>query len=504
MNTKPKIILVDDIASTDKDVKNGLENIGITPEITFINPKDREIPIEEEMPTDDELNVFDLALIDLELYSPDDRKYHLKNLAGGMRVLPYLRKNAPWLPVISVSKLFSDEDPSIHAIAGSFGFDGQIPRVLFPTNKITREIWNTVIEQAIHLRKRAVLTNDYFKATEQTVDYEKVICDPPDLKDELDKNFPPWKNLILNCFYYSEQIVLSTIPGGFSGAITLKAEAVENKVGKSTVGNWLLKISKNPSKLNKEVYAHQKMIRSGQEYARTVPLLWNSVLVEDGIGVIGYQFASNTKTALECLLDKDSNVTTLCNEVEDMFREMYSSEKIEAKLRISFSELINKWFSLQKIKNIAKYFKGHSFGKTLETIAAGNNPDKVPNAIKPTTAWLHGDLHLRNVLIGERNVLIDFARSDFGAVVIDLAKFISDLFLRTKELRSTKHSIFDQTGRYEILPGIASMNNIITLNDDDKALYEILVKLYLAFALDYPDVDEESKVWIMNTISDTV
>ena len=139
MNTNPRILLVDDIASTDADVIDGLINIGITPDIEFINPKDRKILIEDKLPKRSELDEYDIALIDIELYSPNaEEKYDLELFSGGTKVLPYLRKNAPWIPTIAASKLFSEEDPAMQTLAGSFGFDGQIPRKMFPTRKIRR------------------------------------------------------------------------------------------------------------------------------------------------------------------------------------------------------------------------------------------------------------------------------------------------------------------------------------------------------------------------------
>lgn len=494
MERNIKILLVDDISSTDFDVKNALERIGMSPEITFISPKNRTKPIEEELPKPHDLNEYDIALIDLELYSPKDGKYEVKNLSGGMNVLPYLRKHAPWLPVIAASKLFSEENPAMHSLAGSFGFDGQIPRKMFPTEIITKEVWNIIIDQAILLRKKSVLTEEYNIRKSNAITDDNIIEDNSELKEFLNNNFSSYKKLIKDCFFYSDQIFLSKIPGGFSGAITLKAKVIEKNIERSTSGNWLVKISKSPSKLNQEVIAHQRMIRSGQEYARTVPLLWSGVIAEKNIGLIAYQYADNTVTALEFLVN--NNAIKLCNELKSLFQGLYNSTKLEMNQNNTFISLINRWFSLENLKKTTELLPNGSYKKVLKIISNGDTPKGVPTILNNTFCWLHGDLHLRNILIGERNVLIDFARSGFGPIVLDLAKYTSDLLISAEEFKNYDidfSKIYNNTTLFKTLSPITKLFN---LNNNDIILFEVLVKIYFAIALGYPDVDDNTKRWI--------
>ncbi|MEW6685567.1 MAG: phosphotransferase [Candidatus Edwardsbacteria bacterium] len=501
MNTNPNILLIDDISSTEGDVKAGLENIGITPSIKFVDPKDRRIPIEQRLPSSEELNEFDLALVDLQLYSPIGEKYDWKNLTGGTNVLPYLRKNAPWLPVIAASKLFAKEDPVIQCLAGSFGFDGQIEREMLPAFKMTRPIWNKVIDQAILLRKRAVLGADFEPEKSKYLDFNKIIINDNGLKNELDFCFPQWKQIVTECFYYADQIILTLISGGFSDSTTLKVEVIEKGIGKTTYGNWLVKISNNLWRLNLEVQSHQKMIRSGLEYARTVPLLWNGVLSESRVGLIAYQFATNTQTAHQYILNPINDILRLCEEFMPMLKGLYPKEKIDDKQGLEFSEVFSVWFSYEKLKKAASQLQNNNFKSTLLDIADKKTPKNIPSVIKPSYCWLHGDLHLRNILLGERHVLIDFARSKPGPLVLDLAKLISDLLLRSDKLRGDNFSFSIQNNTHFLFNKVLScINNLFLLNDHDRILYELLIKVYLAIALEYPDVDDNTKYWIRNNL----
>lgn len=183
MNNKPHILLVDDKSSALSDIKSALEENAMDPTFEFITPKDRKIPVEKELPSNSQLDSYDVALIDLQFYDPIDGQYDLKNLAGGTKVLPYLRENSPWLPTIAFSKLFSDEHEALQAVAGSFGFDGHIPRRLFPLNKINRNLWKIIVNQAVLLRKRAVLGAEFDPEKAQAINDDNIICNPAELKD---------------------------------------------------------------------------------------------------------------------------------------------------------------------------------------------------------------------------------------------------------------------------------------------------------------------------------
>src|SRR6266545_6724773 len=107
---QPQILLVDDIQSVEEDIRIALTNIGQPPEIDYRCPKNRDIPFGCALPEGPEFNKYDLALIDLELFPiTSDLDYVQEDLRGGTEVLPYLRQEAPWLPVIAISRLFKRE-----------------------------------------------------------------------------------------------------------------------------------------------------------------------------------------------------------------------------------------------------------------------------------------------------------------------------------------------------------------------------------------------------------
>ena len=134
------------------------------------------------------------------------------------------------------------------------------------------------------------------------------------------------------------------------------------------------------------------------------------------------------------------------------------------------------------------------------TIADGKTVKNIPGVLKPNLCWLHGDLHLRNILLGERNVLIDFARSKMGPLVLDLAKFASDLLLRVDELRTDEFPVSIENKNHLLLQVLYPINNLFNFNKDDIILYDIFLKIYLAIALDYPDVDDKAKEWVIKKL----
>src|SRR4051812_36242212 len=97
-----KILLVDNDGTIENEIYNALnKKAGIIADIDFFQPKDRNIRFGCKLPEGIEFEKYDLALVDLELFMPynDPTNYKPEDLRGGTEVLPYIRQEAPWLPV---------------------------------------------------------------------------------------------------------------------------------------------------------------------------------------------------------------------------------------------------------------------------------------------------------------------------------------------------------------------------------------------------------------------
>lgn len=495
MNDNINILLVDDVSLVKDELINNLRKIGVKANVDFRMPKFDQSII-DELPKGDELNNYDLALIDLELYPlRQSVEYLPEDLAGGTEVLPYLRKVAPWLPIIAMSRLYSEAAKSFFAIAGSYGFDGQLPRHIVVSSSFSRTLWDYLITRAKILRKNSILGYSF--------KHPNVLLKPiinPDTKLILDKKFPTWESICQQIFYFGDKYSASPIGEGFSGAMTLKTKVTEKTISETTESLWLLKISQNPQKAHEEVQSHLAFMRSGFEYARTVPLLWPGVIVENGIAAIAYQFAEATEVAYDKVNNFEST-NKVCGELKTLFHSLYNNEKISKDDSV-VSNIISDWFSMDIVKESIKLIPSVTINKIGLKFKKGTNHNFLSEIVSYQRCWLHGDMHLRNILMGKRNVLIDFARSKPGPIVIDLAKFSTDLLLKITEFQE---DTFPSWGTECLLNrAIKPISSIIILHEDDVKLYNLFLILYLVVALTYKDITPTSKKYIKNIIKSYV
>src|SRR5688572_19777770 len=153
-----KILLVDDMKSIVSEVKKALSMLSVESDIDLRCPEDPNIEFGCELPRGTDLDGYDLALVDLELFPTKASLYYEPgDLRGGTEVLPYLRKEAPWLPVLAESRLYLKEAEHFLAVAGSFGFDGHLPRDIFRKGMIDKNLWELLISTARDLRKKAII-----------------------------------------------------------------------------------------------------------------------------------------------------------------------------------------------------------------------------------------------------------------------------------------------------------------------------------------------------------
>jgi hypothetical protein len=142
-DTPLRVLLIDD-KGIKQTIGDSLRDIGVVKEvddIVFIQPDDRSPHLEFgcKLPAGEELDAFDLALVDLELLPLWDNDDTRSSLIGGSGVLPYLRREAPWLPVIAESRLFRTEVALGLPIALSFGFDGHFPQTEFKNKNLKKK-----------------------------------------------------------------------------------------------------------------------------------------------------------------------------------------------------------------------------------------------------------------------------------------------------------------------------------------------------------------------------
>jgi hypothetical protein len=481
---KCRILLVDDHPQVEKDLLNALERLGVVAEIDLRVPLDRERPFGCDLPQGTELENYDLAMIDLELfrkfrtplrYSPDD-------LRGGTEVLPYLRQEAPWLAAIALSGHFTSEIRDFLVTAGSFGFDGALPKTLLQSGdsdepELKRGVWDNLLEMAHERRRVAAIGESVYHKNDRVVEVEI-------LEEERES-----RTLLKTMFFFARKVTLERLRGGFTGAKVFRAFAQLETQEALHEGEWLVKLHSSPRKLHAEAQAHMRMTRSGVDFARVVPLLWRSVLFEKGTAGIAYQFASGTVEAAS-MMGKIS-IDKICQKVAAVVEQFYGDGIRE---RGFARRIAQDWIDVEKVVQ----FADSSFGEAFNLIAAlkdGSDHSTLNSAVRYQQCLLHGDLHLGNIMLGDRDLLIDFARSGFGPLALDAAKLVSDILLRDANVRgATFPGWSDDKAKINLVT--RPLRQVFRLDGDDILLYDIFLLFFLCTALGYPDVSSDAKEWI--------
>lgn len=492
------ILLVDDMKPIKSEIEGALKRIGIIADIDFRCPEQRDMPFGCAMPEEQEFDKYDMALVDLELFPPrSDITYSPEDLRGGTEVLPYIRKEAPWLPVIAESRLFTKEAEHFLSVGGSFGFDGHLPQQIFLSPFFNRRLWDGLLERAKYLRRRTVLGEI---VTLRAHTPEIRVTDQ--VKEKLDSKFKSWHALSQAVFCFGDRVGLNPLVGGFSGASVFKAYVQQSPEDGGSEGEWILKTSNSSWKLHKEVQAHLAMLRAGVDHARIVPLLWPEVIVEDKEAAIAYKFSEGTIEASE-ILKNTRNASKLCTQLAPMFSRFYQNKN---KNRDFIGKLIANWCGRTAITEGADKLQRSKTKELLQAIGEGRDIHFLGEQISYLQCRIHGDLHLGNIMIppiGEGSeILIDFAKSTAGPIAVDAAKLISDILLRLPEARGEQLPSWDSSDEpYASI--LKPLMESFSFGDGDKKLFRLFLAAFLVIALRYDDVPADSKAWVKATISRT-
>ena len=490
-----KILLVDDALNVEEEVCEGLRKIGVKTEIDHHCPRHREQRFGGcHLPAGREFDGYDLALVDLELFPLEDYVNLIPgDLRGGYEILPYIRREAPWLPVIGYSQHFKRAIERFLPIACSFGFDGYLPRGLFRDKGVTQALWDEIYTQAKLVRSRSILGETFSESAAESVE---IACSV-ETRGELDRRFANWEPLLRRLFHFVKRVVLEPLRGGWSGAAVFRAFARQAVSLGEKEGQWLVKISLSPGKLHEEVQAHLRMMRSGMEYARNVQLLWAGTVVEDAVGAIAYQFALGTQEAAELLVEGTKDARAICERVAKILNGFYG---VTVEREIGASVLRTWSPSAESLLNAVKKIEPGATATLLHSLAMNASNPSIDKAIQFHQSLIHGDLHLGNIMLGERDVLIDFARSKVGPLAVDVGRLATDFVIRVPALREAVPTIRGSHGPFgKVFKIVADSLNLM---EDDYTLAELFFRIFLAQHLNYESVPADTKNWIISVLKE--
>ncbi|MHB1687804.1 MAG: phosphotransferase [Ignavibacteriaceae bacterium] len=441
LNSKLIVFFVDDVSSTKEAIENFL--YGMNPNVTPKTPNTKDIKnwiTSSEFLKGDEFDGYHFAFVDVELdpdFIDDKRKY-----AGGSDVLPFIRKNAPWLPVIGYSKHYEISDSHkpqefnslIHAIAGTFPFDISIPRSVLSSKKTNKTDIISLLEAAKNNRISSCIGIEPDLSNKPTLQISAA------LKTELMEIDLDIESLLQTFFWFANVVSLEKFTSGFSGSIVLKAYT-DNKDGHlSEESMWVLKINKSSYKLHQELRSHQLMSRKGFPHAMMVPLLWPNVISNGNCGIIGYQLAKNYLPLSQSVNSKEKLFNSL-NPYSAQFKDFYYRNSMDRKLlrillqnsfgKITLSDIDN-FDSLQdKFKDFINHYVNEAEDEYLDKTYEFSN------------CLIHGDLHCNNIMISGKNLIfIDFAHAENGAIVYDMSKLFLDIIVQLEEAKKEEFEGF--------------------------------------------------------------
>jgi hypothetical protein len=481
----PRLLFIEDQLPFPASLRERLVARGIRATMDVKAPTDWTKPFGGcDLPTGNEWDSYDAALVDLDLsgkptLDPND------DLAGGSLFLPAIRDHAPWLPVICCSGYYSKR-PGFILDAGLYPFDGHLPKQL--ETELTGPRWFEVLE-AVSLNAQVRTVGESYRKSKKS---------PPEIRgsDSLKQSdLDPIGagEAIRLLFHFAEWVAVERVPEGFSGAKTFRAVVgMPAKTG-GRQGSWLVKLSRSPSTLQREIAAHLLMQRSGSGMLRTVPTVWDNVVCAHRIGAIAYQFATGTINGHEFIMA--NGLDKFLDVVVPVLKEFYgphntrvaSLSETVIEVRPSGSDLDKQLLQLADSE----------VRQRLQELASDRSDVIGLRTIQFTHSLLHGDLNIRNIMLGERTVFIDFANSSPGPVASDVAGLVSHILLYVPAARNHVR-IFAAPLRLEV-PFAKTLMSSLLSEAGDQTLYHELLILYLASALRW-DLDPSTREWILETL----
>lgn len=432
---------------------------------------------------------YDIALVDLELTSPwvSSLDHNRESLRGGTEVLPYLRAQAPWLPVICESKLLSHDAPHIFTAAGSYGFDGLFPQPLLDRHSLfSKKLWDEIYTNAVHHRRVAAIGPTYDgKSRLEPLKISQALL------NGLGSHGSSFEALLKVAFHFAERLVVTQVPAGFSGAWVYHVTARGGEQLNERPGYWLAKVSTSPSKLNREIQKHLMMTRSGSDFTISVPLLWRGVLVEGRLGMIAYRFADGTQPAAQ-VKDLEKVITATA----DVLRRFYTTAvETEGSTRDLILREFGPWLPglRESLESVPPSF--HPFANAVIDETDGT----LMQDMTYRKQMIHGDLHLGNIMIGDSPVLIDFAGSRLAPVAVDAARLAADLFARFPDLREAKLPRWKEQSA--LMTAMRPLLDIFALGTQDEILFFDFLALDLWDLTRYDSTDAPLRAWIKQVLA---
>lgn len=420
------------------------------------------------------------CFVDLELGPKSNRE--MNDTWGLDKVLPHIRRLAPWIPVACLSMYIDNDFPGIIYDLSFSDFDVFYPkRIIYDqehkkTNPdFNQNKWQNMLQQ-LSIKRVATMSG---RSVEEI---KRLLNDSKNMKLTLSESTQPkitefgegkFKEGLALMDFGSLELSINELVQGFSGINVGKLSAYGRDDKGEIHSYWLIKWGKPIRKLAEEAEAHHRMFQRGIDRSLQVPQLHHKAISWNGMGYLAYSYEDKALTALEFV--HKNEVKGLVPHMNKITSSLYSKSH---KGSVSPRRELEKWCGVLNDKELE---------------ALGN--DNLNHPLESTFALIHGDLHLRNILITDgKPTLIDFARSDSGPIVIDLAKLLIDILVFCEDAQQIKSEMFKwDTIKTSSLGCLLSVFEKYVPASDDIKFFELAIKAYALKYLTYPDVKEDRK-----------
>lgn len=361
------------------------------------------------------LRTAQLALVDLELGAGADGA--LADLDGMDKVLPVIRREAPWVPAVLITRYITGA-PVILATVSPSDFDAVLPKQFFGDPATNEERWKR-FRRAVALRRIASMTGRSLMEIHDCMEQKLELSYGRVVESTLERyGVTLVKEAVQLLGLGATRIVLDSLVLGFSGLSVLKATCS----GPGFRTRWLLKCGTRIPKLHREAQAHRLMFVEGLTRQFSVPLFRHAPVVWQGFGIIAYEFEGDAQTLLEYALD--AGVEAALNKVSTSLRGFYQEGHIDS--------IIPQHYLRPILVPGTEATGPGPLKEMLDDLSETTGNSFSDRSIEIRVSCQHGDCHARNILVGSHGaVLIDFAnyvsRADRGIPLIDLAKLATDL-----------------------------------------------------------------------------
>lgn len=480
-----RLLVIEDQTSWETIFRQKITQVGESRPLEFLG-----LEFQERFTTPRDFDDIDACFVDLELGAGVRAKR--QDTFGLTRILPHIRRIAPWMPTACISRYIEGDDAQIVGDLSAADFDYFCPKSTIaetdgrtnPEFNATR--WHSIL-RAMLIKRNSAMTGRPVVEVNQDMEIGRQLIAPAKIRDAmkaLDLSEVAMLEALSIFGIQGSEFVLDPIVPGFSGVNVSRLTASGFADDLPVHSHWLIKWGRPLSKLHQEASAHRRLQARGIPRALQIPQVVPGVVLWSGVGFIAYAFEQAAKDGFAAIAG--GGISALLEPLAYVAAGLYRPEHVRQKAIVR--------------------------DVTLEEWCATSAQDRVNAGIREcdvtwdiTWGLIHGDFHLRNLFAnGDQATLIDFARSEPGPLAIDAAKLAIDILAFAPSIESWPGGVvWEDLLESSVGPVLRIFDRFMQRPDDHKFLEDATRATALRY-LTYSDVSEDRKKQLRAMLSSSV